>query len=147
MEAMIAAHPSSSWCPDAPRCVLQIASHSNKMGTFAHGFTYSGHPVACAVALEAVKMYQEMDIPAVVRDIEPMFQVLPRVLCPSLSDRPNSCVSRSEQWCDREAQELPIVTGAWCHARSTHPPTHPPAVHGWELVDCPEPQWGVLAHV
>lgn len=46
------------------------------MGVFAHGFTYSGHPVACAVALEAVKMYQEMDIPSVVQDIEPMFQVL-----------------------------------------------------------------------
>ena len=28
------------------------------VGSFAHGFTYSGHPVPCAVALEALKIYQ-----------------------------------------------------------------------------------------
>ena len=27
-------------------------------GIFAHGFTYSGHPVSCAVALEALKIYR-----------------------------------------------------------------------------------------
>ena len=27
-------------------------------GSFAHGFTYSGHPVACAVAIEALKIYR-----------------------------------------------------------------------------------------
>jgi adenosylmethionine-8-amino-7-oxononanoate aminotransferase len=27
-------------------------------GLFAHGFTYSGHPVACAVAIETLKIYQ-----------------------------------------------------------------------------------------
>ncbi|CAL5017529.1 unnamed protein product [Urochloa decumbens] len=35
-----------------------IHSHSNKLGTFAHGFTYSGHPVSCAVSLEALKIYR-----------------------------------------------------------------------------------------
>ncbi|MFY0099861.1 aminotransferase class III-fold pyridoxal phosphate-dependent enzyme, partial [Acinetobacter baumannii] len=28
-----------------------LASESNKIGTWGHGFTYSGHPVAAAVAL------------------------------------------------------------------------------------------------
>src|SRR5262249_55854324 len=39
-----------------------IRSESAKIGTFAHGFTYSGHPVAAAVALEALDIYTEIDI-------------------------------------------------------------------------------------
>lgn len=37
---------------------------SEKFGNFAHGFTYAGHPVAAAVALEVQKIYAEMDIVA-----------------------------------------------------------------------------------
>ncbi|GAB4840068.1 Gamma aminobutyrate transaminase 1, mitochondrial [Ancistrocladus abbreviatus] len=35
-----------------------IYSQSNKLGAFSHGFTYSGHPIACAIALEALKIYK-----------------------------------------------------------------------------------------
>lgn len=56
------------------RIAKEIASHSNSLGGFAHGFTYSGHPVACAVALEAVRIYKERDIPGRVREVEPSFQ-------------------------------------------------------------------------
>ena len=35
---------------------------ARRSATFAHGFTYSGHPVCCAVALEALKIYEERDI-------------------------------------------------------------------------------------
>jgi 4-aminobutyrate---pyruvate transaminase len=35
---------------------------SDKFGNFAHGFTYAGHPVAAAVALEVQKIYTEIDI-------------------------------------------------------------------------------------
>ncbi len=31
---------------------------SNEAGVFGHGFTYSGHPVACAAALKALEIYQ-----------------------------------------------------------------------------------------
>lgn len=31
---------------------------SNKIGVFGHGYTYSGHPVACAVALKTLEIYQ-----------------------------------------------------------------------------------------
>ncbi|KAF3445081.1 hypothetical protein FNV43_RR14774 [Rhamnella rubrinervis] len=37
-----------------------IYSQSNKLGTFSHGFTYSGHPVSCAVTIEALKIYNEL---------------------------------------------------------------------------------------
>ena len=39
-----------------------LAKESNNIGTFGHGFTYSGHPVPAAVAIETLKIYDEMDI-------------------------------------------------------------------------------------
>lgn len=39
-----------------------IADASAKIGTFGHGFTYSGHPVACAVALETLSIYQQDNV-------------------------------------------------------------------------------------
>ena len=41
-----------------------LASESHKIGTFGHGFTYSGHPVPAAVAIETLKIYDETDIGA-----------------------------------------------------------------------------------
>ena len=32
---------------------------SEKIGVFGHGYTYGAHPVACAVALEALRIYEE----------------------------------------------------------------------------------------
>ena len=34
----------------------------NEGGEFNHGYTYSGHPVACAVAIANIKLMQELDI-------------------------------------------------------------------------------------
>src|SRR5207249_10893900 len=39
-----------------------MLAQSDKLGNFAHGFTYAGHPVAAAVALEVQKVYAEIDI-------------------------------------------------------------------------------------
>ncbi len=44
---------------------------SEEVGTFAHGFTYSGHPVSAAVALECLKIYEERDIVERVRRLGP----------------------------------------------------------------------------
>jgi 4-aminobutyrate--pyruvate transaminase len=41
-----------------------MLAQSDKLGSFAHGYTHSGHPVATAVALEVLKIYEEMDINA-----------------------------------------------------------------------------------
>ncbi|KAH0851690.1 hypothetical protein HID58_094550 [Brassica napus] len=51
-----------------------IYSQSNKLGAFSHGFTYSGHPVSCAVAIEALKIYKERNIPEHVAKVSPRFQ-------------------------------------------------------------------------
>ncbi len=39
-----------------------IADNSAKNGVLGHGFTYSGHPVCAAVALETLKIYEERDL-------------------------------------------------------------------------------------
>lgn len=44
-----------------------IAAQAHRLGTLGHGVTYGGHPVAAAVALEALAIYEEMDLPRHVR--------------------------------------------------------------------------------
>ena len=40
-----------------------ISAHAHELGTLGHGFTYGGHPVGAAVAMEAIRIYEEMDLP------------------------------------------------------------------------------------
>jgi 4-aminobutyrate--pyruvate transaminase len=51
-----------------------LISQSRKLGNFAHGFTYSGHPASAAVALETLKIYEERDTVGHVRAVSPLFQ-------------------------------------------------------------------------
>lgn len=51
-----------------------IADYSAKHGNFGMGYTYGGHPVAAAVALETLKIYEEDRIEDHVRAITPRFQ-------------------------------------------------------------------------
>jgi 4-aminobutyrate--pyruvate transaminase len=51
-----------------------IAEHSAKLGNFGHGYTYSAHPLGAAVAVEALKIYREIDVAARVRTLAPQFQ-------------------------------------------------------------------------
>jgi 4-aminobutyrate--pyruvate transaminase len=46
---------------------------SAQVGTFGTGFTYSGHPVPAAVALETLKIYRERDTVGHVRHVSPRF--------------------------------------------------------------------------
>jgi 4-aminobutyrate--pyruvate transaminase len=46
-----------------------LADESHNIGTFGHGFTYSGHPASAAVAVETLKIYDEIDIVAHARDV------------------------------------------------------------------------------
>ena len=47
---------------------------SGEIGLFGHGFTYSGHPVAAAVALRVLGIYEERKLYEHVRNIAPQFQ-------------------------------------------------------------------------
>jgi 4-aminobutyrate--pyruvate transaminase len=51
-----------------------LKQQSVKIGVFAHGFTYSGHPVPAAVAIETLKIYEERDILSHIRKVAPRFQ-------------------------------------------------------------------------
>jgi 4-aminobutyrate--pyruvate transaminase len=51
-----------------------MVKESEKIGVFGHGFTYSGHPVAAAVALETLAIYEERDIVEHVRAVAPLLQ-------------------------------------------------------------------------
>ena len=50
-----------------------IAQQSDRLGVFGLTMTYCGHPVAAAVAREAIRIYEEEDFPAHVRALEPRF--------------------------------------------------------------------------
>jgi 4-aminobutyrate--pyruvate transaminase len=51
-----------------------MVAASGEVGLFGHGFTYSGHPVAAAVALRALAIYEERALYEHVRAIAPQFQ-------------------------------------------------------------------------
>ena len=57
-----------------------MLEQSKKHGVFAHGFTYSGHPVGCAVALATIAIYERIDIVGHVRRVAPTFQKRLRAL-------------------------------------------------------------------
>jgi 4-aminobutyrate---pyruvate transaminase len=48
-----------------------LLTQSDRLGYFAHGHTYGGHPVAAAVALEALRLYQERDVVGQVQRVGP----------------------------------------------------------------------------
>jgi 4-aminobutyrate--pyruvate transaminase len=59
-----------------PEHVYQtLVEASGKHGVFAHGFTYSGHPLACAVALKTIEIYERIKIVEHVRRVAPIFQL------------------------------------------------------------------------
>ena len=51
-----------------------LAQQSHEIGTFGHGYTYSGHPVPAAVAIETLKIYDEIGIVEHVRTVGPFLQ-------------------------------------------------------------------------
>ena len=51
-----------------------LVKESEKIGIFGHGYTCTGHPVCAAVALEALKIYEERDIVGHVRRVAPRLQ-------------------------------------------------------------------------
>ncbi len=50
-----------------------MVEESKKIGTFGHGYTYTAHPVGCAVALKAIEIYERDKIVEHVKKVAPVF--------------------------------------------------------------------------
>ena len=61
-----------------------MMNNSDEVGVLGHGFTYAGHPVGAAVALEALQIYEDIDLIGHVRRVSRKF--LDR--CNALADHP-----------------------------------------------------------
>jgi 4-aminobutyrate--pyruvate transaminase len=61
-KALSAAHQPISALMVSEHIFEAMLDESDKQGHFAHGSTYAGHPVATAVALETLKIYEEIDV-------------------------------------------------------------------------------------
>ena len=69
---------SSSYMPISATLVSAriyegLTEGSKRNGAFSHGVTYAGHPVASAVAVEAIRLYHERDVLGHVRAVAPRF--------------------------------------------------------------------------
>lgn len=51
-----------------------MSNHGHENGVFANGFTYSGHPVACAAALKNIEIIEQEKLLENVRELAPYFQ-------------------------------------------------------------------------
>ena len=61
-----------------------MVRNSDEIGVLGHGYTYSGHPVGAAVALETLNIYDEIDLVGHVRTVsEPFLEG-----CRALMDHP-----------------------------------------------------------
>jgi 4-aminobutyrate--pyruvate transaminase len=70
---------SSAYLPISATAISEaiyqgLLTESDKLGVFAHGYTYSGHPVCCAVALETLAIMKERDLVGHVGRIGPRLQ-------------------------------------------------------------------------
>jgi 4-aminobutyrate--pyruvate transaminase len=73
-KALSAAYLPISAVMVSDRVFQGLAKQSHEIGTFGHGFTYSGHPVPAAVAIETLKIYDENDIGGHVQAVGPHLQ-------------------------------------------------------------------------
>ena len=51
-----------------------MIDESKKIGTFGHGFTYTAHPVAAAVAAKTLEIYEKRNIVGHVKSVAPRFE-------------------------------------------------------------------------
>ena len=70
---------SSAYLPISATAISEgiyqaLLAESDKLGVFAHGYTYSGHPVCCAVALETLDIMKERDLLGHVGRVGPRLQ-------------------------------------------------------------------------
>ncbi|HEX2582270.1 MAG TPA: aminotransferase [Dongiaceae bacterium] len=52
---------------------VMLRNNSARLGNFGHGYTYGGHPVSCAVAIETLNIYRDDRLLDRVRENAPVF--------------------------------------------------------------------------
>ncbi len=52
-----------------------MLDESRKLGTFGHGYTYTAHPVGCAISLKTIEIYQRDKIMEHAAKMGPVFQM------------------------------------------------------------------------
>jgi 4-aminobutyrate--pyruvate transaminase len=57
----------------SPELSEMVESEARRIGSLGHGFTYTGHPVAAAVALKTIEIYERRDIVGHVRTVAKIF--------------------------------------------------------------------------
>ena len=106
-----------------------MLDESRKLGNFAHGFTYAGHPVTTAVAMETLRIYEDMDMLAHVRHVGPYLQQK----LGALIDHPLG-----------EARGVGLLTGLEMVADKTTREPFDPALHVGQLVDTHARRHGLI---
>ncbi len=70
---------TSAYCPLGAVTVSDevyqaMLDESRKIGTFGHGYTYSGHPLSTAIGLKTLEIYERDNIVGHVQSVAPVFQ-------------------------------------------------------------------------
>ena len=123
-KALSAAYQPISAVMMTERVYQVLLEGSRRYGIFGTGFTYSGHPVPAAVALEAQRIYQSDGIGARVQAIAPHFQRRLRALAehPLVGEaRGTGLIGAVELVRDKRSKlnfDPALKLGAWVKARA-----------------------------
>jgi 4-aminobutyrate--pyruvate transaminase len=94
---------------------------SGQVGTFGHGFTYSGHPVCAAVALRNLELMEERDVFAHARRMSEPFQARLRALAdhPLVGEaRGVGMIGAAELVANKETKATQAGVAAYCAGRA-----------------------------
>jgi len=94
---------------------------SGQVGTFGHGFTYSGHPVCAAVALRNLELMEERDVFAHARRTSEPFQARLKALAehPLVGEaRGVGMIGAAELATNKETKATQAGVAAYCAGRA-----------------------------
>ena len=72
-KALSAAYAPISAVLISKNIISHVENYATELGIFGHGFTYSAHPMAAAVALKTLQIYEEENIVDHVKKMEGIF--------------------------------------------------------------------------
>lgn len=89
--------------------IYEVIAHSDEGNVFSHGYTYTGHPVACAAGLKNIEIMEREDLCGHVRKLGPYFEAQLATLSdlPIVGDvRGSHFMLCIENVADKETKEL-----------------------------------------